>query len=67
MITSRGIKSGPVAFLEFLSLKPYLTIETTTQDKKRRVRHLLVRKGAQARKADRHAGAQARKACINDG
>ena len=67
MITSRGIKSGPVVFLGFLSLKPYLTIETTTQDKKRRVRRLLVRKGAQAHKADRHAGAQAHKARINDG
>ena len=32
MINFRGIKSGPVAFLGFLSLKVYLTIETTTQD-----------------------------------
>ena len=52
MITFRGIKSGPVAFLGFLSLKTYLTIETT-QDKKRRVRRLLVSKGAQTRKARR--------------
>ena len=49
----RGIKSGPVAFLGFLSLKLYLTIETTTQDKKMRVRGLLVR-------------VKARKAHIND-
>ena len=34
LITFRGIKSGPVAFLEFLSFKPYLTTETT-QDKKK--------------------------------
>ena len=33
-ITFRGIKSGPVAFLGFLCLKPYLTVETTAQDKK---------------------------------
>ena len=49
MINFRGIKSGPVAFLGFLSLQAYLTVETTTQDKKRRVRRLLVSKGAQAR------------------
>ena len=54
LITFRGIKSGPVAFLGFLSLKPYLTIKTTAQDKKKRVRRLLVSKGAQAR---RRAGA----------
>ena len=30
----REIKSGSVAFLGFLSLKPYLRIETTKQDKK---------------------------------
>ena len=58
MITFRGIKSGPVSFLGFLSLKPYFTIETTTQDKKRRVGPLLVRV-----KTHRRAGAQAR---IND-
>ena len=52
LINFRGIKSGPVALLGFLNLKAYLTIETTTQDKKRRVRRLLVSKGAQA--------------CIND-
>ena len=34
LITFRGIKYGPVAFLGFLSLKPYLTTETTTQAKK---------------------------------
>ena len=50
-ITFRGIKSGTVAFLGFLTLKPYLTSETATQDKKRRVRVLLVSEGAQARKA----------------
>ena len=53
MINFRGTKSGPVAFLGFLSLKVYLTIETTTQDKKRRVKRLLVSKEAQARKARR--------------
>ena len=51
MINFRGMKSGPVAFLGFLNLKAYLTIETTTQDKKRRVRHLLVSKSTQVRKA----------------
>ena len=51
LITFRGIKYGPVAFLGFLSLKPYLAIETTTQDKKRRVRRLLVSKNPQTRKA----------------
>ena len=61
MINFRGIKSGPVAFLGFLSLKVYLTIEKTTQDKKRRVRRVLVSKDEQARKARRRAGA------INDG
>ena len=50
LITFRGIKSGPVAFLGFLSLTPYFTIETTTLDKRRRV--LMMgkarrRKGAQ--------------------
>ena len=50
MINFRGIKSGHVTFLGFLSLKTYLTIEKTTQDKKRRVRRLLVSKGAQARR-----------------
>ena len=35
LITFRGTKSAPAAFLGFLSLKPYLTIETTTQDKKK--------------------------------
>ena len=49
MITYRGIKSGPVAFVGFLNLKPYFTIETTTQDKKKRVRHLLVRVKARRR------------------
>ena len=53
MVSFRGIKSGPVAFLGFLSLKLYLTIETITQDKKRRVRRLLVSKGAQVHKARR--------------
>ena len=57
LITFRGIKSGPVAFLGFLSLKPYLTIKTTAQDKEKRVRRLLVSKGTQARKARRRAGA----------
>ena len=77
MIKFRGIKSGPVGFLGFLSLKEYLTIETTTQDKKRRKRRLLVSKGTQARKvrrrilmmgkAHRCTGTQARKGYINDG
>ena len=51
MITFRRIKSGPVAFLGFLSLKSYLTIETT--------RKALIgeSKGGPARKAHRHAGA----------
>ena len=57
MINFRGIKSGPVAFPGLLSLKAYLTTEATTQDKKRRVRRLLVSKGAQVRKARRRAGA----------
>ena len=34
LIIFRGINSGPVAFLWFLSLKLYLTIEITTQNKK---------------------------------
>ena len=49
LINFRGIKSGPVAFSGFLSLKVYLAIETTTQDKKRRVRRVLVSKDEQAR------------------
>ena len=53
MINFRGMKSGPVAFPRFLSLKAYLTIEATTQDKKRWVRRLLVSKGVQARFNDR--------------
>ena len=65
MVSFRGIKSGPVAFLGFLSLKLYLTIETTTQDKKRRVRRLLVSKGAQACKARRRVLMKG-KARIND-
>ena len=48
MITFREIKSGPAAFLGFLSLKAYLTNETT-QDKKRRARRLLVRVMARRR------------------
>ena len=55
MITFTGIKSGPVAFLGFLSLKPYFTIETTTQDKKKKTRNALI---------DESKSAQAR---INDG
>ena len=51
MINFRGMKSEPVAFLGFLSLKAYLTIETTTQNKKMRVKRLLISKGAQVRKA----------------
>ena len=43
------IKSGPAAFLGSLSLKPYFTIETTTQDKKKRVKRLLVRVKARRR------------------
>ena len=35
LITFRGIKSGPVAFLGFLILKQYFTIERTTQDNTR--------------------------------
>ena len=49
LITFRGIESGPVAFLGILSLKPYLTIEATTKDKKRRVKCLLVRVKARRR------------------
>ena len=64
MITFRGIKSGPVSFLGFLSLKPYFTIETTAQDKKRRAGPLLMRVKAHRRaRRVRRAGAQAR---IND-
>ena len=66
LITFRGIKSGPVAFLAFLSLKPSFTIEATTQDKKRRVRCLLMREKAPSRvrrllmmgKASKRVGAQ---------
>ena len=67
MITFRGIKSGPVAFQGFLSLKPYFTIETTTQGKKKRVRRLLVRVKARRRVLMMGKDAQARKARINDG
>ena len=35
--------AGPVTFLGFLSLLPYFIIESTAQDKKWRVRRLLVR------------------------
>ena len=41
MINFRGMKSGPVAFLGFLNLKAYLTIETTTQDKKKARKALI--------------------------
>ena len=54
LITFRGIKSGPVAFLGFLSLKPYLTIETTQHKTKKRGKALIGEsKGTQARKARR--------------
>ena len=45
MITFKGIESGPVAFPGFLSLTPYLTIETIQEKtkKKRRLSRLLVR------------------------
>ena len=56
LVNFRGTKSGPVAFLGFLSLKVYLTIKTT-QDKKRRVRSLFVGKDAQVCKVRRRAGA----------
>ena len=50
MITFRGIKSGPVAFLGFLSLKPFLAIETTQhKTKKGRVKHLFMRVNARRR------------------
>ena len=42
VINFRGIKTRPVAFLGFLSLKAYVTNETITQDKKRYVKRLLV-------------------------
>ena len=65
MINFRGVKSGPVTFLRFLSLKAYLTIEIITQDKKIRVRHLLVSKArrrvrrvSMMGKARRREGAQ---------
>ena len=44
MITFSGMKSGPAAFLGFLSLTPYLTIKTIQEKtKKRRLSCLLVR------------------------
>ena len=44
MITFKGIESGPVDFPGFLSLTPYLTIETIQEKtKKRRLSRLLVR------------------------
>ena len=49
LITFREIKSWPVAFLGILSLKPYFTIETTTQEKKGPVKRLLVRVKASRR------------------
>ena len=49
MITFREIKSGPVAFLGLLSLKPYFTIETTMQDIKWRERRLLMKVKARRR------------------
>ena len=57
MIHFRGAKSGPIAFLGFLSLKLYLTIETT-QYKTKKARKELIGKSKDA---------LARKARINDG
>ena len=66
MINFRGTKSGHVAFLVFLSLKPsYLTIETTQYKiKKRRAKRLLGR--VKARRLVLMAS-KSRKVRINDG
>ena len=52
LINFAGIKSRSVASLGFLSLKPYLTIETT-QHKTKNARKALIgeNQGAKARKA----------------
>ena len=51
------IKSGPVAFLRLLSLRPYLTTETTQHKIKNACKAFIGEsKGAQASKARRHAG-----------
>ena len=54
LINFAGIKSRSVASLGFLSLKPYLTIETT-QHKTKNARKALIgeNQGAKARKAHR--------------
>ena len=66
MITFRGIKPEPVAFLGFLSLKLCHTIEATQYKTKKTCKTLIGEtKGAQADKACvRNVGAQAR---TNDG
>ena len=52
MITFRGIKPGPVAFLGFLILTSYLTIEKTQHKTKEAPKGLIGEsKGAQERKA----------------
>ena len=53
LITFRGIKSGPIAFLGILILKQYFAIETTTQDNTRQKKAckalISESKGVQAR------------------
>ena len=56
-MTFRGIKSGPVAFLGFLSLEPYLKIQTT-QQKTKKVHKTLIGESK---------GAHSRKVRMNDG
>ena len=52
MVTFRGIKPGPVAFLGFVILTSYLTIEKTQHKTKEEPKGLIGEsKGAQERKA----------------
>ena len=70
LINFAGIKSRSVAFLGFLSLTPYLTIETT-QHKTKKARKALIdenqgTKARKARKVHRRLSMMG-KTCVNDG
>ena len=56
MITFNGIESGPVDFPGFLSLTPYLTIETIQEKTKNKTLKPLIGE-SKGRKVCRYSGA----------
>ena len=59
MIVFTGIKSGPVAFLGFLSLKPYLAIGTAQRKTKKACKALIGESKGAYKWWMKHVGVQA--------